>query len=382
MESRPNVLMIIDWYLPGYRAGGPIRSCANLVAHLGGDIDFHILCSDRDYQSESPYPGITTNHWVTGPQGEQVMYVSSGRMSVKFIHELIKSQGFEQVYIHGLFSSRFSVAPLRALKAMDIPVILAPRGMLRSSAIGLKSTKKRIFLKLAKLNGLFNTVHFHATDGQEASDIKKWISAKAHISIASNLPRELTDQFDSINKEPGSLRLIFAGRVAPEKNLAFALEVLTQIQDYNIVLDIYGAVYDQDYLSLCHTIIGQLSPCVQVTFHDPIPSDQVSALLKTYHALFLPTRGENFGHIILESFMAGRPVLISDQTPWQGLEAEGVGFDLQLGTPEKFAQRMAMWADMGDSAYQLLCQQSFDKAKHFCTNPRLIAASKALFLPA
>ena len=46
--TRPVVLVAIDWYLPAYRAGGPIRSIANLVAALGDEIDFRIVCGNRD----------------------------------------------------------------------------------------------------------------------------------------------------------------------------------------------------------------------------------------------------------------------------------------------------------------------------------------------
>ena len=38
-------------------------------------------------------------------------------------------------------------------------------------------------------------------------------------------------------------------------------------------------------------------------------------MFQEYDLLFLPTKGENFGHVILESMSAGTPVLISDTTP-------------------------------------------------------------------
>ena len=36
--------------------------------------------------------------------------------------------------------------------------------------------------------------------------------------------------------------------------------------------------------------------------------------------MFLPSKGENFGHIIMESLAASTPVIISDLTPWKDLE--------------------------------------------------------------
>ena len=45
--------------------------------------------------------------------------------------------------------------------------------------------------------------------------------------------------------------------------------------------------------------------------------------LSTYDVMILPTLGENFGHIIVEAWAAGCPVLISDRTPWRRLEGAG-----------------------------------------------------------
>ena len=38
--AKPRVLVFIDWYAPGYKAGGPVRSLVNLVDHLRDRIDF------------------------------------------------------------------------------------------------------------------------------------------------------------------------------------------------------------------------------------------------------------------------------------------------------------------------------------------------------
>ena len=43
MSSRKKILVAIDWYLPGYKAGGPIRSCASIINCLKDDFDFAVL---------------------------------------------------------------------------------------------------------------------------------------------------------------------------------------------------------------------------------------------------------------------------------------------------------------------------------------------------
>jgi glycosyltransferase involved in cell wall biosynthesis len=73
--------------------------------------------------------------------------------------------------------------------------------------------------------------------------------------------------------------------------------------------------------------------------------------LREHDLFFLPTLGENFGHIILEAFCAGCPVLISDQTPWRDLEEKGVGWDLPFDQPELFREVLQRFAGMENAEY-------------------------------
>ena len=54
MSSRKKVLIAIDWYLPGYKAGGPIRSCASIINCLKNDFDFAVITSDTDFSDDTP----------------------------------------------------------------------------------------------------------------------------------------------------------------------------------------------------------------------------------------------------------------------------------------------------------------------------------------
>ena len=59
-----NVLVFVDWYKPGYRGGGPVRSMINMVDHLGDQCHFHIVTADTDYTNTQPYPGIVPDQWT------------------------------------------------------------------------------------------------------------------------------------------------------------------------------------------------------------------------------------------------------------------------------------------------------------------------------
>jgi glycosyltransferase involved in cell wall biosynthesis len=44
----------------------------------------------------------------------------------------------------------------------------------------------------------------------------------------------------------------------------------------------------------------------------------------------MTTWGENFGHAIAEALQHGKPVIISDRTPWRNLRDVQAGWDLPL----------------------------------------------------
>ncbi len=74
--SRQKILMFTDWYEPGFKAGGPIQACRNVVAGLKGTYDFFILCSDRDLGDQVPYKGIPVNQWIQIETRVNIWYAS------------------------------------------------------------------------------------------------------------------------------------------------------------------------------------------------------------------------------------------------------------------------------------------------------------------
>ncbi len=77
---------------------------------------------------------------------------------------------------------------------------------------------------------------------------------------------------------------------------------------------------------------------IKVSYAGEIPNHQLPDITARHHIFVLPTRGENFGHAIFEALILGKPVLISDQTPWRNLLPAKAGWDLSLEQPELFRQ--------------------------------------------
>ena len=60
--------------------------------------------------------------------------------------------------------------------------------------------------------------------------------------------------------------------------------------------------------------------------------------LSNYDLFFLPTHGENFGHVIFDAINCGLPVLLSNNTPWKNIEKYSIGWSVPLENEEKFIQ--------------------------------------------
>jgi len=105
----------------------------------------------------------------------------------------------------------------------------------------------------------------------------------------------------------------------------------------------------------------------------------VHGTMKAYHLFVLPTLGENYGHVIYEALSAGDPVLISDQTPWRGLEKEKAGWDLPLKEKDKFKNALRQAAAWNQEEYDEWSKNAIQLARNSFDIPRLHEKYKKLF---
>lgn len=76
---RPIILAFLDYYLPGYRAGGPIRTISNFVDHFGDEFEILIVTRDRDVLDIKSYTAINVDSWTS--VGKAKVYYASEKMS-------------------------------------------------------------------------------------------------------------------------------------------------------------------------------------------------------------------------------------------------------------------------------------------------------------
>ncbi len=300
-ERRTIVLALVHYYLPGFKAGGPVRSISNLVERLGSEFDLRIITADRDFRDDTPYKDVVIDGW-NRIGNAQVYYLSAGVGALRSLLRLI--------------SDTPRVAPI--VIAQDLPPL--------------------------------------PDEG----------------AVSNGMPeREANER----------LRLVFLARISPSKNLYLALRILTQVRSA-VDLSVYGPIDDKAYWRTCQRLITELPANVSVRYEGVVAHSAVANILKSYDLLFLPTRSENYGHVIIESMLAGTPVLIADTTPWRDLEKAGVGWDLPLENEVQFAKKI-------DEAARLIREGAMPSrtkvqsyARDRVLDPTILSANRHLFLQA
>lgn len=319
-KKKPKILIFLPYYLPSF--GGPLKTIVNLTNELEGKYDFFIITSDRDPITNKVYEGIKVNSW-NNIGSVYVYYCSPNKKLFKFI-KILKDKTFNTVYLNSFFSLSFTILPLLIIKYFirsSIKIIIAPRGEFNKGALKIKKLKKFIYLCFFKNFLLTNKIVFQASSQVELKTIKKqFLFHKNELNIfeAPDFPSPFKEIKSSRNSEHSNtfLKLVFISRITPIKNLLFLLSILRNCSN-KIQFDIYGPISDINYWKKCTDLISKMPPNIKVSYLKEIHADLVSETFSKYHLFALPTLGENFGHVIIESLFAGTPVVLSDKTPWE-----------------------------------------------------------------
>jgi glycosyltransferase involved in cell wall biosynthesis len=382
-NNRCTVLVLSYHYLPGYKGGGPIRTLSNMVDKIGDEIQFKIVTSDRDLKDASSYHGITLDQWGRVGQAE-VIYLSADMRKLRGIKQLLCSTESDIFYLNSFFSPNFTIKPLllRRLRLIPCkPVILASRGEFSAGALSLKSMKKLVYISIAKIIGLYRDIVWQASSEQEEADIRRWFGNDITVVVAPNMPPTITmtDESQHKNKKiAGYINIVYLSRISKMKNLYGALKMLIGLNG-KIQFNIYGPIEDEEYWKTCEKIIKKLPKDIEVSYHGPIKHDKVGVVMRMHDLFFLPTLGENFGHVILEALVASCLVLLSDQTPWRDLEKKGVGWDLPLHKPDMFHQVLQRCVEMDDEEYTRYSENARQYGQLSLENIAVVEQNKKLF---
>lgn len=386
--ERSVILVVIGHYRPGWKAGGQVASAAASIDRLGAAYDFRVVCLDRDLGDSTAYPGISARSWQ--PVGKaRVCYLSGRRLATWWQQTAARGLEFDLLWLHGLFatSTITTLARRRLPGFRPTPAIVVPHGELSEGALSIKPLKKTAFLAAAKSAGLYRGLWWQVSGPSEAADVggvfprlpPERIRIVRNPSGQAFVPSQPADQPGAGRaKTRGRLRVAFLSRISPKKNLDVALRVL-QAADGHVDFDIFGPIDDDRHWARCQDLAQALPRSVRVTYRGPVEPASVPSTLRDYHALLLPTRGENFGHVILEALQAGCLPLISDTTPWRGLERARAGWDIPLSDMPRFEAALRRLTAMDDAEFLEWSASAMRLGQAAAADPQPIAQLRALF---
>lgn len=253
-------------------------------------------------------------------------------------------------------------------------IIIAPEGELSDGALQLKAGKKKAFIKLAKMSGLYRNIIWKTTAELEEQETRRFEKRDGKFFIAPNIPSRhlLTDYQQNIKptKKIGEARMVFLSRFMRKKNFKWLVENLENIKG-NLIVDIIGPIEDEDYWRETKPLLLKLPANIKVEYKGLLEYEKVLPKLAEYHFFILPTLGENFGHVFIEALAAGCPLIISDRTPWLNLKDKQIGWDIPLEKPTEWQEVINHCISLDAASYSKLSQNSREFALQWLEDPKI-----------
>ena len=172
--------------------------------------------------------------------------------------------------------------------------------------------------------------------------------------------------------------MVFLSRIVRKKNVATLIEAMRFVRA-SARLFIAGPVEDPGYSGECQGLINDLPDPRTVTYVGPIPADEVVSFLNGFDLFVLPTLGENFGHVVLESLAAGTPVIVGDDTPWHQIEPSGAGWLCDPSNPRALADKIEHFLSLGVPAQERMRAAALEVAQEFLSDPSGGDANRSMF---
>ncbi|MBV9490944.1 MAG: glycosyltransferase family 4 protein [Verrucomicrobia bacterium] len=166
------------------------------------------------------------------------------------------------------------------------------------------------------------------------------LAAKAYARRPDLIPNgiDLRDQPPPPTRAGSPPRLLFVGRLNPQKNLPFLFRVLAELKDLPWTLDVVGNGEDGPNLK---RFVEAQRLWSKVRFHGWLQRAEVDALLTASDVLMIPSTVEGLPLALLEGLKFGLAIVASDLPPLRDLVEPGRnGFLVDTGRAEAWTARL------------------------------------------
>ena len=316
----------------------------------------------KGYGGVSVTAGILTRAW--SELGHRIALVASsestdGRLRAEQVRvgervqvELYRSYGFKRwgfglgaipklirlcwkapvVYIHGIATWPSTLAALFCV-LLGRPFMVAVHGGLMPEHVGLirrSKPHKWLYYRWLTFPTLRRAITIHCTSETEAAGVRDVLGEAARILLVPNGidSREVVPATHPVG---AGINLCFLGHIQREKGINAFIRAWLKTRRAEDRLVVAGRSVDGAYFDEFQGLLREAAG--SISYRGYLSRPEVMDLLADSHFLVLPsgleeTGGmrENFGNVVAEAMVSGRPVLVAKGLAWDQIEGHGAGF--------------------------------------------------------
>jgi glycosyltransferase involved in cell wall biosynthesis len=308
----------------GKTTGGPavvVQNLAEQLADLGAAVTV-VTHASSNGQSE------------VLPRGDRVLLIRIPRTHSflgfkRTLMQRFKADGGDLLHDFGVWlPSNHGAAT--AARAMRVPFVCSPCGILAPWALCHKAWKKKIAWWLYQRHDLLRARSFVASSKPEVEHIQQIFPGKPVALVPNGV--ELPPLLRSALRVPHSaLRtILFLGRVHPVKGLLNLVEAWARVRPQSWRCIIAGPD-EAGHRAELEAALRQHGIADDFTFAGLVEGDDKWCLLQAADLFVLPSFSESFSIAIAEALAAGVPVISTKGTPWEELVSRRCGWWIDIG---------------------------------------------------